>query len=457
MKRKQHISKLKPLHLFLAIFIFLVTSIIFYAFLYMTRESIRIISSISYYDIWILTDQEVTFYNRFFASISLIFGMGNALAFYSNRPSFYNRSITERTRTFLDATHLNWVFIAWGFKLAMAFGIFFIATTYYYEVSLYPSFRFLFILLVIVLYLQLWTNSRRQFMSFTKKAFLPTSLLFIIFTVLLGSVNFIDYRAINEQVLSKNPIHVLNIKKPSATYNTSSNLGGYTKDLYVSRSESGQKKNTRLMLDDALEIELTDLDAILKNWRKNFLVHNRPGLKCKLTIDKNVLMHNVNQLKDSILKSGIHKIEYAIAPENAVHQQQFKHAIIPARLFDFNMISELFPHRLENKKVYKIRITKTEILINGKVISSERLETFIENILKKSTDYHFDIVYDDSIRYQKFIDIYALLYRLIQEGRDQIAREKFGKNYHLLSKVDQKEIQKRIPFSIEDTAYQTGR
>ena len=44
----------------------------FYAFMYLTRESFRFASLTVDYDLWILTDNEVRFYNLIFAFISVI-------------------------------------------------------------------------------------------------------------------------------------------------------------------------------------------------------------------------------------------------------------------------------------------------------------------------------------------------------------------------------------------------
>ena len=51
----------------------------FYSFLYLVRETFRILSLTETYDLWILTDKEVRFYNLIFAFISVI--IGQAVAF----------------------------------------------------------------------------------------------------------------------------------------------------------------------------------------------------------------------------------------------------------------------------------------------------------------------------------------------------------------------------------------
>ena len=45
----------------------------YYAFMYLTRETFRFASLTVDYDLWILTDNEVRFYNLIFAFISVIF------------------------------------------------------------------------------------------------------------------------------------------------------------------------------------------------------------------------------------------------------------------------------------------------------------------------------------------------------------------------------------------------
>ena len=63
--------KIPKSKLIMGLFAGLFFAFCFYSFLYLTRESFRLVSLTEDYDFWILTDKEVGFYNLIFAFISV--------------------------------------------------------------------------------------------------------------------------------------------------------------------------------------------------------------------------------------------------------------------------------------------------------------------------------------------------------------------------------------------------
>ncbi len=155
-----------------------------------------------------------------YTAVSLIMGLGSTSTFISNRPNYFNGSIRERTSTLNDSRVLNWVFIMWATELGSTLGIFFNSSQSFYEFSLYPNYRFLFILFVIVIYQQQWTSYRRQFKSLTTKLYIPVTFCFVLLICALGSLNIIDYESLNQRALLKNPYHKLKINKPKSNAST---------------------------------------------------------------------------------------------------------------------------------------------------------------------------------------------------------------------------------------------
>ncbi len=69
-------------------------SFLFYSILYLTREGLRINSVTDNYDLWVLTDDEVRFYNLVFAFFSVIIGQSICFTFWLNKSkNLFSRSI----------------------------------------------------------------------------------------------------------------------------------------------------------------------------------------------------------------------------------------------------------------------------------------------------------------------------------------------------------------------------
>ena len=87
-KKNQRIAELKiPRSRFIiGIVLGLLYSFLFYSFLYLARESLRGLSITKEYDLWVLSSEEVSFYNLFFAFISVIIGQSICFSFWINRP-----------------------------------------------------------------------------------------------------------------------------------------------------------------------------------------------------------------------------------------------------------------------------------------------------------------------------------------------------------------------------------
>lgn len=152
----------------------------FYSFLYLVRETFRILSLTETYDLWILTDKEVRFYNLIFAFISVIIGQAVAFSIWFDRPkSIFEKRNYIKTTILNDQRALNLYFLCWFSKLSIIFGLIFGLTIPggFYVVSLYPDYNFVFILIIIVLFLQTWNTMNLSFKRKGQKWMLISAVL----------------------------------------------------------------------------------------------------------------------------------------------------------------------------------------------------------------------------------------------------------------------------------------
>ena len=125
----------------------LLYSFSFYSFLYIMRESFRILSVTEKYDLWVLTNKEVTFYNLFFAFLSVIIGQSVCFVFWFDQPKkIFGIRNHRKTAIINDQRFLNWYFLSWFSKLAVVFGLFFGFTFHgsWHLFSLYPDYNYFY-------------------------------------------------------------------------------------------------------------------------------------------------------------------------------------------------------------------------------------------------------------------------------------------------------------------------
>jgi len=458
LRKTKNIWNLRWLDLSLSIFIFIFTSFNFYAFFYLFRESIRYISVTYENDLWFLSTSEVRFYNIFYAAIALIMAMGSVSRFLTDKPSFRKGSKIERTQILNDSRILNWVFIMWSAELGGVIGIFFALSQSFYEFSLYASYRYLFILFVMVLYLKQWTTYRRLFTSLTKKWFLPITIIFLLLSFLLGSVNIIDYQKLNQKILNSNPYHKISISKPTSTYWKYSWYNGYNNhQLYFGIPHHCESDCIpQLLNEDGSNIKLNSLDSIVLKWKSKYSISKHSKLRFQLNINESILMKDVNLLKDAIEKAKIFKIGYSVVPENIKGEEKlkYKHNILPAHLYNYGFIDSLYPDRNKGKKIYVLSRDTSNLILDNHQLSQAEFKNKIEYIIESDTNYMFLLEYDSHLEYGKFIELYSTIYGVIMNKREEFSKLNYHKKYERNKRDIKREISMKYPMNIEDSKYQ---
>ena len=204
---EENFPTLKKKEITLSIVLGLFYSFTFYSFLYISRETIRLLSITDEYDIWILSDKEVNFYNLFFAFLSLIFAQSICLS------QWFGKS-RRKSAIINDQLCLNNFFLCWFSQLAILYGLFFGIPGMggFYVFSFYPKYNYLFIFILIVLFLQTWRSIRRIYKRKALKWMLYSAVIISILAFSLSRINLVDYRRINHICLEKNIAHKYNLE-----------------------------------------------------------------------------------------------------------------------------------------------------------------------------------------------------------------------------------------------------
>lgn len=419
-----------------------------YSALYIFREVFRYLSITDDFDLWILSDNAVNFYNLVFGFIAVIFGQSAFFSFIFNQPKkIFERKHYLNTSIVNDQQFLNISFIYWFLNLAFLGILFFGLTTPggFYVLDFYPKYNYAFVLLVIVLFLQTWTTIRRKYKNNSIKWLFISAFLLSILAFGLSKINLIDYNAINEICLRKNIIHSYQINLPESVWTEKWKDNHDEKRIYVATENSKP-----IFIIDSKNVELDNLIYFVSNWEKENL--GMGFINCKLYISQEQKMSVVNELKTELSKCGVRRIAYAVIPVEKEYDKRYYmdseiRTLIPLYrsekdLIDFYDEAHLF------ENIIKIESVEGNLSLNEKTFPSEEFELQIKKLIKENSNYIFKHIIKNNNEYSEYIKIHSLIRRTVEELRNECALLEFGDEFDYLDYDAMKKISEKYPFRL---------
>ncbi len=433
LSKSLEISKFK---LITGIVIGLFYAFIFYAFLYLLRTVFRVLSVTEDFDLWILTDKEVHFYNLIFAYIAVIIAQSICFTYWLERPrKIFEKKYYKITTIVNDQRVLNWYFLSWFSKMAFFFGIMFgDFNRGFYVFSFYPKYNYLFILIIIVLFLQTWSTIRLHFKDKSFKWMLLSALFISVSAFGLSKINLIDYKAINETYLENNVRYNYNLKLPevAGTYKRISYRLRVIDDIYVVKAKDQEKT---LFLVGNKKMNLNKLKEKITAWKATQNESEIYHSFYRLHIDKTVKMKFVNELNNTLAKFGVRNVAYAIVPKNPKYDiRYYRNFLFYTRIRDWhsNMINPKKIYNTANNYKNIITINHDTIgqcFINKKPIDDEKIKQTIKDLIVTEPNFIIKFYVDDNLPFSDYLKVFFYSKQAINELRNQYAKKNYGEEF----------------------------
>ena len=411
--------------LLIAVFVTFISYSTFYVF----RECFRYVSITTDFDLWILSDEEVNFYNLIFGFIAVIFGQSAFFSFIFNQPKkLFERKYYRRTLIVKDQLFLNISFLYWISALFPIVILLFEATRQGspHSLNFFPEYNFLSIFLVIVLFLQTWVTIRRLYKRKSVKWFFISALFLTLSAFGLSKINLTNYKAVNEFWLQKNIVYSYKIKLPVSTWteNWMEFRWSMGKRIYVAT----ENQKPVFIIDDK-RVEADSLSEIFADWKDSDCWY--PIDACELYISQEQKMSVVNKLKTELSKNGIHRIAYAVIPAQIEHNETHRWAnkisqFIPYAsekelIDDYNEAHYLFDNIIEVESYNEI------LILNKKSLSAEDFKLQIKKSIIENSDYIFKHIIRDNNSFAEYIKVQSLCREAVGELRDEYAFIEYGR------------------------------
>lgn len=410
-----------------------------YAFLYMGREVFRFFSRTEYYDLLVLSSQEIFFYNLFFAFIAVIFGQSICFIYWFDKPKkIFQRNNWRRFSIVNDNRGLNWYFLSWFSKIALVYGILFCITygggiRYF---NFFPDYAYLFILAVVVLYLQVWNTFRIHFRKESKKWFLVSLLVVPAVSLVFSMINFVDHKEMDRRFLQINEYVKFNLTIPDSDfYRFGVERLSLTEKIFIIMSGESHKPATPHIIHGHQVVSLDELGGVANEWILSRPPAERILIDLRLHIDKAVPMHFIHDFKEELSRHNIIRISYVVYPADKEIKKGFHYYYaIPTFLYppgeDIRAVADSLIQSNAISNVINLRIDNSgEYFVNGQKVNKNNLREHLEIQLRTDFKSAFVFTYTDTTPYSEFIHGSGQIRKATQNIRNDLAKKVYGVSF----------------------------
>ena len=447
-------SRLSTFKLVSGVVMALLMSFVFYFFSCAMLEAFRLMTVTPEFDIWVPSEKERSFYQLFFAFVSTLLAQSFCLAYWFDGPRrFFERGHRSAVQIVNGQRNLNWYFLYWFAKVFLCWFCIFSFPGAFYAFSLYPDFKHLFILIIIVLFLHPWVTMRLAYKRKTLKWMALSAVLVTVLAYSLSRINVVDYKSLENAFLTRNIPYVYDLELPETETLEKVEHATLSKNAYLVQSKD-KTESKCLIVVDGKTVDLKAFSESMEDWR---LCHNEadfPLLNCRLNIDKKVKMKDVDEVRQALADMRFYRIQYAVVPrrrELDVRYYTFLslHTLrIPVRFLDDSLYQKWIVDvsEIPNQIVVMPKGIGT-FEINGVTTEGKECKARFKDLIRQDLNYIIRFKVDDEMLYGDYINVMASAMEALNDLKEEYALERYLKHWNQISSDEKvKEINEHLPF-----------
>lgn len=446
-------SRLSTFKLVSGVMMALLLSFVFYFFSCAMMEAFRLMTVTPEFDIWVPSEKERSFYQLFFAFVSVILAQSFCMAYWFDGPRrFFEQRHRWAVQIVNGQRNLNWYFLYWFAKVLLCWFCIFSFPGAFYAFSLYPDFKLLFILLIIVLFLHPWVAMRQAFKRKTVKWIALSAALVAVLAFGMSRINVVDYKSLDNAFLSRNVPHRYSLELPETDAVLKMQRASLSKIVYLVQDKDEPEPQCLVIVDGKI-VDLQTFSEKMEEWRSRFGEYDFPLLTCRLSIDKKVKMKAVDEVLQALVDIRFYRIQYAAVP---------KHRELDARYYNFLALNTMrLPIRFYGDSIYQqwvegvgeipnqIMVTShgAEIYdVNGNLVEGTECKTIFKDLIQQDLDYIIRFKVDEEMLYSDYITVMASAMEALNDLKEEYAMERYLKHWDQLYPDEEEEIYYRFQF-----------
>lgn len=359
----------------------LLLSFSMYQFFIIGRDFLRLYTFSDNFNYLAFTDKELFFYNLFYAFLSLIIGQSYFLKIiFDTNKKFGEKKIQfKRRRISHDQNILVWFFLTWFFRLATMYGFFNMtgfgqnanySPVFYESISFSEEYPYLFVLIIIVLFLQSWQNLGLTIQNYFRHLIISVVLISVIafgFT----NINLFDIESKFDKIHAENPYIKEKIQLPKVHFTETLSLRHKKKEFFITR-------DLKIIYNNQKLDTITFAKILSETGQNGYYSAFKPFFQ--LNVDENVSMKNLDKILRIINRNSNYQVAFSAYP---------KEMKLSKVIYQEHSVG-LFEHQMYNKSENIIALELTnenEILLHNNNISCTEIANTIAKEIVKNQDY----------------------------------------------------------------------
>ncbi len=425
----------------------LLYGVVFYGFLYCTREVFRIFTITESYDIWLLSEDEVQFYNLFYAFLASILGQSVCFSIWFERPKrIYQRNYRRTINILVDHKVLLWFFLAWFSKLAVGYGLLY-AGSYtnaeFYVFSFYPKYNYLFVLIILVLFLQSWTGFLLKYKRSGYKWMFPAALLISLFSFALSKIDIIDYHLLNQRVLQKNIYEKYDLNLPLADYAAV----GTRQDRFEQIFMVQNKKSEPIFIMNKEQFPLSGLGFRVLEEKSKRPQELRDIIIFQLNIDLDITMDQIETLKEELANANVHHLHFGVVPKD--HQLDVRYYRNNYFMVANSAYYRGFNYNLDKHTLINVKPTPSgNYMVNGLAVAKKELRTNLRSLLVENPDYAILLEIKSNMSFNTYFNLVNNAHAAVLDLRETYCKNTFDSTFENLSRSNKLEAMNEYPLRL---------
>ncbi len=433
-----------------------------YSFAYVMREGCRVMSVTEENDLWVFTTEEVDFYNLFFAFVAVILGQSLCFNYWFDRPArMFRRTRSRRQSIVNDQRVLNWYFLSWFSKLAFAFVIFF-GWTFpggYHTINFYEDYRFLFVLIVLVLFLQSWNTLRLRFKGKSTRPLLLSVLVTASLSFALSKVHVVDHEAVNRSMLRHSVRYNYQLELPPFFEGGEEAAFSYDHWVYIVFEKEDTSYSHPLVVFENEPLNVLYLSDSIRKIDESDLIwigDRTIPPKVRLSIHKKAPMGFVNSVRKELAQARVQNIAYSVVPPGAEYDQAYYFNLLwPHNILFLNRLPDIPPPPAVDPAIFTdtipLKLKNDGVYLEGNRLAQNDLNQALKNVIRENGKTLFDLYIQESLHFEQYLGLWSAMERATQELKAQYALLTFGKLPGQLTWQQQNELQAKYLYSIRET------
>ena len=329
----------------------------------------------------------------------------------------------------------------------------------YYVFSFYPDYNYVFILIIIVLFLQTWTTIRLTIKKSLKYLIMSGGIISI-FAFGLSNVHPVNHWKLNEGFIKGCAICRYDLQLPQTDNYIRLFNGGLIENIYIVLNSD----NETVIVADNKTIELDNLSDKIKWYQNQRDISEIPLMVYRLHIDKRVKMDFVSKIKTEFSNCNVTRIAYAVIPTKLKYDKKYYHDFsfnsyihrgYRTEIGQDNTIPLIPPFELKDEinkheTIFVKFLSNESFKCNDTIVSGKDFETYISSFILTNINYLIAIEIENS---QSFNDYFAVLSKcknVIFEMRENYSYQRFNKTFDELYPEQQNVIKRKYPMGITE-------